>query len=385
MTKRLYYDDEYMCEFDAQVISCRPAKQDGKWIVTLDQTAFFPEGGGQWPDLGTIDHANVLDVHERNGDVEHLVDAEMLSGQNVHGCIDWDRRFSVMQQHSGEHIFSGLVHGRFGYDNVGFHIGSEAVTMDFNGTITEAEALEIEHAANLVIYENKPIEHFIPDAAERATLVYRSKKEIDGDLRIVRIEGVDTCACCGTHLRRTGEIGQIKVIGVQKYKSGVRISILCGLRALAYENQLWQEMEKIHRMVSSRWEDCASAVEQIIEERKSLEYRNGQMAMAVFDAMASEEQEKEIRVVVCGQLSGDGPARAAGKLSAGAQLALVTGGEGDLVQFALCSEKQDIRPITRLLCAAFDGKGGGKPDMTQGRIRKTDAETLRNWLIGQMK
>jgi len=162
MTRRLYYEDEYLSQFDATVRECRP-KSEGKWIVLLDQTAFFPEGGGQWPDLGNLGGANVLDVHERAGEVEHLVDAELTPGTQVHGCIDWERRFSVMQQHSGEHIFSGLVHSRFGYDNVGFHIGSEAVTMDFNGEITEEEAAEIELAANRVVYSNVPIEHFIPD------------------------------------------------------------------------------------------------------------------------------------------------------------------------------------------------------------------------------
>ena len=202
--------------------------------MLLDQTAFFPEGGGQWPDLGTIGEANVLDVHERAGEVEHLVDAPLAPGTRVHGQIDWERRFSVMQQHSGEHIFSGLVHARFGYDNVGFHIGSEAVTMDFNGGMTEEEAGEIELAANRIVYANVPIEHFIPDVETRKTLEYRSKKEIEGDLRIVRISGADTCACCGTHLHRTGEIGQIKLLGVQRYKSGVRVSILCGLRALMF-------------------------------------------------------------------------------------------------------------------------------------------------------
>ena len=248
MTRRLYYEDEYLSQFDATVRECRP-KSEGKWIVLLDQTAFFPEGGGQWPDLGTIGGANVLDVHERNGEVEHLVDAELTPGTQVHGCIDWERRFSVMQQHSGEHIFSGLVHSRFGYDNVGFHIGSEAVTMDFNGEITEEEAAEIELAANRVVYSNVPIEHFIPDEEARRTLEYRSKKEIEGYLRIVRIPGADTCACCGTHLRRTGEIGQIRLLGVQKYKGGVRVSILCGLRALMAERQVQAEMEKVHRLL----------------------------------------------------------------------------------------------------------------------------------------
>lgn len=384
MTKRLYYEDEYMREFDAAVVECRIKEPGKNWIVILDQTAFFPEGGGQWPDLGTLGSASVLDVHERGGEVEHLVDAPLEHGQQVHGCIDWDRRFSVMQQHSGEHIFSGLVHGRFGYDNVGFHIGSEAVTMDFNGPITAQEALEIEHQANMVIYANKPILHFIPDAKTRETLEYRSKKEIDGDLRIVQIPGADTCACCGTHVRATGEIGQIKVIGVQKYKSGVRVSILCGLRALAYENQMLAEMDRIHRLISSRQGNCADAVEQILEDRKNLQYRNEQMAMALFDAMAQAEQNKRVRVICCPMLTGDTVAKAAGKLAVGADLALVLGGEGEQVQFALCSGQMDVRQITRGMCQTFSGKGGGKPDLTQGRMDRAEPDTLREWLTLQI-
>ena len=379
MTRRLYYEDEYLSQFDATVRECRP-KSEGKWIVLLDQTAFFPEGGGQWPDLGTLGGANVLDVHERNGEVEHLVDAELTPGMQVHGCIDWERRFSVMQQHSGEHIFSGLVHSRFGYDNVGFHIGSEAVTMDFNGEITEEEAAEIELAANRVVYSNVPIEHFIPDEEARRTLEYRSKKEIEGDLRIVRIPGADTCACCGTHLRRTGEIGQIRLLGVQKYKGGVRVSILCGLRALMAERQVQAEMEKVHRLLSSRPENCAAVVKQLLDERKDLQYQNGQMAMQLFERQAQEEQGRAVRVVHCDALTGDGIARAAGKLAEGAELALVTGGAGDDVMFALCSGQMDVRPLTRAFCQAFSGKGGGKPDMTQGKIHRMETETLRKWL-----
>ncbi|MBQ9010927.1 MAG: alanyl-tRNA editing protein [Clostridia bacterium] len=379
MTRRLYYEDEYLCQFDARVEMCRP-KEEGKWIVRLDRTAFFPEGGGQWADLGTLGEATVLDVHERDGEVEHLVDAPLTPGTQVHGCIDWERRFSVMQQHSGEHIFSGLVHARFGYDNVGFHIGSEAVTMDFNGEITEAEAEEIETAANRVIFSNVPIEHFIPDEEARKTLEYRSKKEIEGELRIVRIPGADTCACCGTHLHRTGEIGQIKLIGVQKYKSGVRVSILCGLRALMYERQIQAEMEKVHRLISSRPENCAAVIEQILVERKELQYRNEQMAMQLFDVLSQGERAKPVRVVHCDALTGDGTARAAGKLAEGAGIALVTGGEGESVSFALCSVGMDVRPMTRAFCQTFSGKGGGKPDMTQGKIRRTDPDILRKWL-----
>ena len=170
-----------------------------------------------------------------------MTSAPLEVGREVHGHVDGVRRLDMMQQHSGEHMFSGLVHGLFGYDNVGFHIGTEAVTMDFNGPLTEEDVRRVELLANQAVWRDQPVEAFVPDRETLANIEYRSKKEIDGDVRIVRIEGVDTCACCGTHVHRTGSVGQIKVIGVQKYKSGVRVSILCGRRALEEENAVQEQ------------------------------------------------------------------------------------------------------------------------------------------------
>ena len=236
MTIRLYDKDVDMLDFSAVVKTC--AQRENGYVVTLDQTAFFPEGGGQGADHGTLGGVQVLDAHDVHGEVEHLVSAPLTIGSEVRGHVDAARRLDMMQQHSGEHMFSGLVHGLFGYDNVGFHIGTEAVTMDFNGTLTEEDVRRVELLANQAVWRDQPVEAFVPDRETLANIEYRSKKEIDGDVRIVRIEGVDTCACCGTHVHTTGAVGQIKVVGVQKYKSGVRVSILCGRRALAYENAM---------------------------------------------------------------------------------------------------------------------------------------------------
>ena len=236
MTIRLYDKDVDMLDFSAVVKTC--AQRENGYVVTLDQTAFFPEGGGQGADHGTLGGAQVLDAHDVHGEVEHLVSAPLAIGSEVRGHVDAARRLDMMQQHSGEHMFSGLVHGLFGYDNVGFHIGTEAVTMDFNGPLTEEDVRRVELLANQAVWRDQPVEAFVPGREALANIEYRSKKEIDGDVRIVRIEGVDTCACCGTHVHTTGAVGQIKVVGVQKYKSGVRVSILCGRRALAYENAM---------------------------------------------------------------------------------------------------------------------------------------------------
>lgn len=236
MTIRLYDKDVDTLDFSAVVKTC--VQRENGYVVTLDQTAFFPEGGGQGADHGTLGGVQVLDAHDVHGEVEHLVSTPLTIGSEVRGHVDAARRLDMMQQHSGEHMFSGLVHGLFGYDNVGFHIGTEAVTMDFNGMLTEEDVRRVELLANQAVWRDQPVEAFVPDREALANIEYRSKKEIDGDVRIVRIEGVDTCACCGTHVHTTGAVGQIKVVGVQKYKSGVRVSILCGRRALAYENAM---------------------------------------------------------------------------------------------------------------------------------------------------
>ncbi|MFR2150862.1 MAG: alanyl-tRNA editing protein [Christensenellales bacterium] len=194
-------------------------QRENGYVVTLDQTAFFPEGGGQGADHGTLGGVQVLDAHEANGEVEHLVSGPLAVGSEVRGHVDAVRRMDMMQQHSGEHMFSGLVHGLFGYDNVGFHIGTEAVTMDFNGMLTEADVRRVELLANQAVWRDQPVEAFVPSREELANIEYRSKKEIAGDVRIVRIEGVDTCACCGTHVHTTGCVGQIKGIGVQNTRA----------------------------------------------------------------------------------------------------------------------------------------------------------------------
>ena len=211
MTIRLYNQDSFLLEFDAAVTGCE--EKNGRYLITLDRTAFFPEGGGQGADHGTLGGVNVLDCHEVQGEVVHTTDAPIEQGSEVRGAVDAVRRLDMMQQHSGEHIFSGIVHQLFGYDNVGFHIGSEAVTMDFSGPLTQADIDRVERMANEVVWQNVPVVTLLPSAEELESMTYRSKKALSGEVRIVNIPGADTCACCGTLVKYTGSIGQIKVMG----------------------------------------------------------------------------------------------------------------------------------------------------------------------------
>jgi len=375
MTIRLYNQDSALLEFDAVVTGCE--EKNGQYLVTLDRTAFFPEGGGQGADHGVLGGVHVTDCHEVRGEVVHTTDAPLEPGSAVHGQVDAVRRLDMMQQHSGEHIFSGLVCSHFGYDNVGFHIGSDAVTMDFNGPLTDEDVRRIEQLANEIVWQNVPVNTLLPSPEELAAMSYRSKKELSGEVRIVNIPGADTCACCGTHVKHTGSIGQIKVLGVQKYKSGVRVSILCGRRALEEENILLDQVRRSGVLLSSKQHDVAAAVERLIGERDQLRWQSEQLGMRLFDAMAAQEAGNAVRVVCCESLSPAQVRKAAGKLCEGARMGLVLIPREGGFSFALSSQTEDVRPATRALCEAFGGKGGGPKDMTQGVLASGTEEAIR--------
>ncbi len=376
MTIRLYDQDAKLLTFTAVVRACEE-KKNGQYAVTLDRTAFFPEGGGQGADHGVLGGVHVLDAQNRGDEVIHLTDGPLTVGAQAEGQVDAVRRLDMMQQHSGEHIFSGLVHQHFGYDNVGFHIGSETVTMDFNGPMTEEDVYRIERLANEVVWKNIPVEVTVPSKEELKTIEYRSKKEIEGDVRIVHIEGADTCACCGTHVEKTGSIGQIKVLGVQNYKGGVRISILCGRRAMEEENRLMEQVRRAGVALSAKQHDVGDAVERLIAERDRLRFEHDALGMRFFDLLAEKEQTQEVRVVSCDVLPVSQTRKAAGSLCRGAKLGMVLVPREKGWSFALSSETEDVREATRELCRLFGGKGGGPKDMTQGVLESGTPEEIR--------
>ena len=378
MTTRLYDQDSFVLDFTAQVTGC--TEKDGKYNITLDRTAFFPEGGGQGADHGVLGGVNVVDCHEVGGEVVHTTDGPLEIGMTVEGHVDAVRRLDMMQQHSGEHIFSGLVCQLFGYDNVGFHIGSEAVTMDFNGPLTQEDIARVERLANEVVWRNVPIETLLPSREELDAMHYRSKKALEGTVRIVSIPGADICACCGTHVKQTGSVGQIKVMGWQKYKSGVRVSILCGRRALEEENILLEQVRRTGATLSCKQHEAADAVERLLAERDQLRFKQEQLGMRLFDMMAAQEEGNSVRVVACDVLSPGAVRKAAGKLSVGARMALVLVPREARWNFALFSETEDVRPATKALCTAFGGKGGGPKDMTQGVLASGTESEIREKL-----
>ena len=373
MTEKLYYQDSHRKEFQATVVSCEPYKE--KYRIVLDQTAFFPEGGGQYADTGMLDDVNISDVHEKDGVIYHTADAPVEAGRKVTGRIRWEERFEKMQQHTGEHIVSGLVHKRFGYQNVGFHLGSDYCTMDFNGPITKEELREIEREANEAVFQNLEIQVLYPSKEELAGMEYRSKIEIEGQVRIVVVPGYDVCACCAPHVNKTGEIGMIKLVNMVNYKGGERITMLCGRRALRDYEKKEEGTKAISAMLCAKEYEVAEAVEHLKEEQASLKSQCATLRQKLLYYQAKEIViAEEITAVFDPSLSGNLPREMMNLLlDRGAKICAVFAGSDEVgYRYVIGSRTEDVRPLSKKLNAAFEGRGGGKPEMVQGSMQGTE-------------
>ena len=368
MSEKLFYEDSHMVSFSAIVEACE--RVDEHYEAVLSRTAFFPEGGGQYADTGFIDGVRVFDVQEKQGKIYHKLEQEISVGKEVTGMIDWEERFSKMQNHSGEHIISGLVHKHFGYDNVGFHMGKDAITMDFNGTITKEQLKEIEKEANAIVYQNLPIETLYPSKSELETLVYRSKIEIEGQVRIVRIPDCDVCACCAPHCKTTGEIGTIKLVGMQNYKGGVRISMLAGFRALEDYETKSENVKRISMLLSAKEFEIADEVEKLKEELMAKKSQIQELKrMLLNHKVEAMEENQEAIILFESDLDGNGPRELANLLLAkGTKVAAVFAGSEGNYRYVIGSKSVDTRSIAKSLNEKFQGRGGGKPDMVQGSV-----------------
>lgn len=380
MTKKLFYEDSYTKIFSAKVMECYAFGD--LYRIVLDQTAFFPEGGGQYADTGVLNDAVVTDVQEKDGIIYHITKAALEPGTVVTGRIDWQERFMKMQQHTGEHIVSGLVHARFGYHNVGFHLGSTDCTMDFDGAITKEALLEIELQANEALVQNLDVEVTYPSEEELKMLEYRSKREIEGQVRIVTIPGYDVCACCAPHVRKTGEIGQIKLTNVQRYKGGVRVTMLCGFRALEDYNRKLQATKQISAALCAKEDETAEAVEHLQEECTRLKQDLVQLQKEVLGYKAKAvAPEEEVVCLFEPELEGEAPRLLMNQvLESGHRVCAVFFGKKDKnYRYVIGSQSVSLRELVRELNEAFEGRGGGKPEMVQGSLRGEEEE-LRVWM-----
>ena len=357
-TKRLYYEDVYKKEFTAKV----------------------PEGGGQPSDTGYLNDVKVKEVHEKEGELLHYTDQPMEVGTEVQGRIDWARRFDLMQQHSGEHMVSGLIHEAYGYDNVGFHMGSDTITIDLNGPLDEAQLAEIERKTNQKIWEDTQIKIIYPTAEELEKIDYRSKKELTGQVRIVEFPGVDICACCGTHVTHTGEIGMVKLLSVEKFREGVRIEMICGKRVLDYLNMVNDQNHQISVKLSAKMDKTAQAVERLQEENFRLKGQVGQLV----DDMCRKEAERyagsgSVLIFMDG-MDADSVRKLADAVTQTCQgcCAVFSGNADGSYKYAMGEKDGDLRQFTKEMNAKLNGRGGGKPFFVQGSVQASEKE-IRNF------
>ena len=372
-TEKIYYQDAHQAAFQARVLSCQPGKHG--YDVVLDRTCFYPEGGGQPGDTGFLSGVRVTDTHERSGEIVHFCEQPLAEGQTVDGQIDYERRFAFMQLHSGEHILSGVVHRRFGYENVGFHMGAEEITIDYSGDLTRQQMQEVEDAVNRLIWRDLPCTVSVPDAETLRTIPYRSKKELTGAVRIVRFEDADICACCGLHVRRTGEIGLVKLLSVERFHSGCRMELLCGGRAVRRFQTVFDQNRQVSGLLSAKPDRTAEAVRTLRANLDAAKLRAGALEARLFALQAECYAGAPFVLLFEDALTPDSLRRLTDALvkRADGLCAVFTGADG-AYQYALASKTGDLRELVRRLNAACHGRGGGKAGFVQGSVAASRAE-----------
>lgn len=368
-TSKLYYEDCHLQHFTARVTGC--TESDNGWRVTLDRTAFYPEGGGQACDLGTLNDVSVLQVQEDGEEVVHLCQAPLETGSTVQGQIDYARRFDLMQQHSGEHIVSGVIHSRYGFHNVGFHMGTDMTTIDFDGPVPPEDIPAIEDAVNAAIWQNLPLHIWYPTEEELPTVGYRTKKALPWPVRIVEVPGFDKCACCGVHVASTGEIGLVKIFSCIKFHQGVRMEMACGKRALDYLSRAFEENRLVSQSFSAKILETGAAAKRMNDALAAEKFRATGLERRLFDAIAAGctgkgdvlHFETDLAPAAVRELAD----RIAGCCEGTA--AVFSGSDETGYSFCLAAREGDLRNFVRDMTAALNGRGGGKPGFLQGSVK----------------
>ena len=391
-TKKLYDIDAYETEFEARVISCEKVEagnscDDAKEIygVVLEQTLFFPEEGGQTPDKGSIDGKEVIDVQIKDDVITHYLAEPIEAGSMAKGTIDWQHRFFNMQQHSGEHLFSGLAHRKYGLKNVGFHLSNQIVTMDFDQALSDEQLKEMEWEINQAIVANVEIKTGYPSKEELAKMDYRSKIEIDGDVRIVEILGYDVCACCAPHVHRTGEIGIFKIQSVQNYKGGMRISFLCGFRALEEYRRKSEIVAELSGVLTTNQENLVDHVTKLREQVNSLKVQLSNEKQLRMEQRLAEIPSEQRDVILFEQGLETNVVRSVVNSlmeKHDGVCGLFVGDDIEGYQFIIGSKTVDCRELATKLRESFDARGGGKAQMIQGSLIAKERE-IQSFLMSQ--
>lgn len=374
MTEKLYYSDSHLTEFIAIVLSCEPTKNG--YALTLDKTAFFPEGGGQSADTGYIGSARITDVQERSGEILHYSAEPVDPGKEYTCRVDRQQRLRRMQNHSGEHIVSGLVHSTYGFDNVGFHMGRECMTIDFSGELTWDQLTEIETRANEAVRANVPIVCEFPNEKTLSEMNYRSKLELTENVRIVTVEGIDRCACCAPHVSRTGEIGIIKLLSVQRHRGGVRVELVCGMDALDRIRVMQENVTGISGLLSAKRHETCAAVERLLSEQQSMKERFASVSLELSRARAAAYLPTDGDICVFESVLDDIACRElVNMLAEKCRIAACFFGNDESgYNYIIGSRRVDLKAASKEINAAINGRGGGKSAMITGRAFGTRAQ-----------
>ncbi len=370
-TRKLYYEDCHLFSFTARVTGCE--KGEKGWLITLDATAFYPEGGGQACDIGTLGGVRVLDVRERGEDILHLCDGALEVGTQVVGNIEAPRRLDLMQQHTGEHIVSGILHRRFGYHNVGFHVGKDVMEVDFDGPLTAEQLAEVEQEANEAVWQNFPLRCWIPTPEELPGVFYRTKRQLPWPVRIVEVPGVDSCACCGIHVANTGEVGIIKILSCVKFHQGVRLEMVCGGRAWKYLAAVFDQNRQVSQLFSANILETADAAKRAQDALAAEKFRTATLEKQVFGYIAESYVNKinvlhfedGLQSTALREL-----AEAIGGVCGG-WAAVFSGSDDGGYGYCIVTREGDLRPLGKAMAEALNGRGGGKPNAQQGRVQAT--------------
>jgi len=374
MTRKLYYEDSHLGRFESRVAGC--AETEKGWAVILEATAFYPEGGGQACDLGTLNGVAVTDVQELGEEVVHYCREPLEVGAVAEGIIDYGRRFDLMQQHTGEHIVSGIIHRKFGYHNVGFHMGEHLIEIDFDGKIPAADLEEIEREANGALWKNIPVKCWYPDREELPNVFYRSKKELPWPVRVVEVPGYDSCACCGTHLKTTGEIGIIKLFSVMPLRGGSRIEMACGGRALEVLNRVYEQNRLVSQAFSAKIFETGAAADRMNEMLAAEKYKTAGLQKKLFRMTAESYAGCGDVVHFEEGLDSAGVRELTDAIAecCGGTAAVFSGNGINGYSYCLASRTADLRPLGKEMNQTLSGRGGGKPGFQQGSIRCTRKE-----------
>ena len=375
-TQKKYYEDCHLQEFTATVTGC--VETEGGFSVTLDATAFYPEGGGQACDIGTLADANVLAVWEAGEEIIHLCHKALAVGATVKGVIDWQRRFDLMQQHTGEHILSGLIHQAFGYHNTGFHVGAQVMEVDFDGPIPQEALMELETKANEAIWKNLPVVCTVPTPEDLKTTHYRTKRALPWPVRLVEIPGYDTCACCGVHVSHTGEVGILKILSCVKLRGGVRLEMVCGNRAFRYLQEVFEQNRMVSQCFSAKSLETGISAQKTTEALSREKYKNAGLFTRIFQFIAKTYAGQQNVVHFENDLSSAQLRQLAEELLETCHGYVAVFSPTDTgFAYCLASKEMDLREMGKVLTETCHGRGGGKPNFQQGSLQSTEEE-IRN-------